>query len=185
MLSRMRTILQSIFEEELVVVHAFPPDQCFEHRKQVLDLFLPAQGPKSVKRRFVLQSLCNGDLTSSDITHYCSFSCCSSPEHTLHYFQKLVVWALLPAQILVLNRKSWTGPDRALQWSGLLDNHYHLLLRIILRVLKVDRPRSVHASSISTLAFVPDPSVDDMSDFNILLQDGFTLLRLGPLGTRP
>ena len=176
MLSRMRTILQSIFKEELAVVHQFPPDGCFDHRKQVLDLFLPAKGPKSLKRRFVLQSLCNGDLTSSDITHYCSFSCCSSPEHTLHYFQTWVVWALLPAQLPVLNRKSWTGADKSLQWAGLLDGHYHLLPRIILRLLKVDRPRSVNASSIPTLSFGADSSVDDMSDFNLLLQDRVTLL---------
>lgn len=96
-----------------------------------------------------------------------------TPEQTLYNFQKWVVWALLPCQCPVANRKSWTGADVAIQWTGLLDAHWGLVPKIILRLLKPDRPlggsKDMAAAASRTLA--ADPAVGDMSQFDALLQD--------------
>ena len=185
-LSQMRSILQEIFDEQLVVVIDHPPDEnsgIFQHRKALLDLFLPVQGPKSLKRRFILQTMCNSDVSGDEIIHYCSFNCCTSPDHTRMIFQKWVTWSLLPSKMQVLQRKSWTGSDVAVRWAGLLNGFWGLLPRVILRVLKPNKSlgnpgpgpsnpapeQEANAEALEPLG--DDPLVDDMAAFNKLLQD--------------
>ena len=151
-LDRLRGILQQVFSEELVVSFAQPPghgSEEFRHRQAVLDTFLPLmkEGASRLitkKRRFILQSLANSDLSSHQIVHHCSFSCCRSPEESLKNFQKYLVWALLPHKLNTFNRKSWTGSDVAIHWCGLLASHWQLLPKLIMRFVMVDKPLHVH-----------------------------------------
>ena len=178
-LGKMRSILQGIFAEDLVLGFDYPPSEetsVFKHRLAILDLFLPAKTMKDKKRRFVLQTFANSDLSSSEIVHWCPFGCCSTPEHSLECFQRYVVWALLPCKMKVLNRKAWTGADSAVQWAGLLHCHWHLLPRIILKMIQVIKPLSTKLDSLTAgssaqISLEDDPDVDNMDDFNRLLQD--------------
>lgn len=141
-LNRLRDCLQSIFEESLIIAHTPPPDEEsdeFQHRLAVYDLFLPLRGPKDKKRRFILQAFANGNIQSSEIVHHCVYQCCDSHEETLKRFRSEVTEALLPTKLQVLNRKSWTGADRVLEWAGLLHSPYQLLPRILMRFLMVGR----------------------------------------------
>ena len=186
-LDRMRNILQEIFSEELVVVYQPPPGEgteVFRHRQAVLNTFLPLKGMKSRKRRFVLHCLANSDLADHQIVHFCSFGCCRGPDDSLANFRTWVTWALLPSKLGVFNRKSWTGSDVAVHWCGLLASHWHLLPKIILRFLTVDRPRPISADGMEGIdvdpnatQFLADPAIEDMKEFELLFQ-----VRVGRLG---
>ena len=174
-LERMRSILQDIFENELTIAFDNPPGEDSEeflHRQAIYDLFLPFRGPKSKKRRFVLQCFCNGNLEESEVVHFCPFGCCRTPELCVQSFKEMVAWALLPSKMPVLNRKSWTGTDVALEWCGLLHLHYHLLPRILLRMFSAQRPL---AEPLEDTMNIVQPRLtavaDDMTDFERLYQD--------------
>ena len=178
--SQMRGILQRIFSDELVIALDYPPgkeSETYQHRMAILDLFLPGKSPKDLKRRFVLQSLANSDLTSDEVVHWCPFGCCGTPERALAAFQRWVVWALVPSKMKVLNRKSWTGSDSAVQWAGLLHSHWGLLPRIVIKMIRVDRPLVSQKGSVDDPVgrdqpvLVDDPAVQEMEEFNLLLQD--------------
>ena len=151
----LRRIIQDIFEDSLQIVYGEPPQgRPLLHRKQVLDLFLPLESPtvnyhdrdqvykvRNRKRRFILATLANGDIESESIVHYCGFQCCESPQATLYFFQRFVTWALVPGKLPVLSRKSWTGSTAAFEWSGLLEAHWNLMQRVILKFVgKPQRP---------------------------------------------
>ena len=179
-LDRLRGILQQIFSEELVVSFAQPPGEGseeFRHRQAVLDLFLPmTKDRKSTrlitkKRRFILQSLANSDISSHQIVHHCSFSCCRSPEESLKNFNKYLVWALLPHKLCTFNRKSWTGSDVAIHWAGLLASHWQLLPKLIMRFVMVDKPLHLHGHGAfdgledeMAGSFVPGLEAQDAND---------------------
>ena len=142
-LDGIRTCLQEIFEEELVISRTPPPDENshqYQHRLAVLKLFLPITGRKSKQRRYIIQSLANSDVQSSDIVHHCAFD--ATYEQILKVFKKHLTPALLPCKLPILNRKSWTGASEAVQWAGLMESHWHLLPRVILRFIRIDRPIS-------------------------------------------
>ena len=175
-LDRLRQILQEIVADELIVVHAPPPGEdthVFQHRKAVLDAFLPPNSVKNRKRRFIIHSLANSDISDHQIVHYCTFGCCSSPEQSIWNFQHWLVWALLPAKLGVFQRKSWTGSDTAVYWCALLHCHWGLLSKMILRFLSlhsVHRPMSSKSSRADDVGRA-DPAVSDMEALTLLFQD--------------
>ena len=143
----LRTCLQTIFEESLIISHSDPPgedSQEHKHHQAVLDCYLPVEGKgrQAKMRRYIIQSLANSDIQSSDIVHHCRFGCCKDSETTLFNFKHHLVQALLPHKLKVLNRKSWTGASEAIAWVGLLQSHWHLLPRVIMKYLNIDRPIS-------------------------------------------
>ena len=138
----LRRILADIFEEQLVVVYGTPPPEHEAHRMAVLDSFLPATSMKARRRRFIIQSLLNGNISDAEeVQHYCSFTCCASHQQTLSHFQRYLTQALLPSKMAVLSRKSWTGADRAVEWAGLLQSHHHLLGKVMIRYVGRALPR--------------------------------------------
>lgn len=139
-LQTLRSILQEVFLDELQVVYAEPPGgEVLRRRNAVLQTFLPIKAEQLNwkvnvrKRRFVLSYFANSDIRSDEIIHYCTWSCCHDWNQTLLHFQRYVVWALLPHNLPVLQRKSWTGSDRSLDWCGLLACHWNLLPKIIIK----------------------------------------------------
>ena len=191
-LDSLRRIAQEIIDENLLVAYDHPPmGDIFKHRQAVVEQFIPIHQhgvsqryqSKARKRRFVINSLANSDISSSEITHFCTFGCCQSFEHTKHAFKKHLVWALIPAKQPLLNRKSWTGADHATYWAALLHMHWQLLPRIMLKFLSIDRPISAPAQPDT--ASLPNPAstsavsggvlgdVDgvDMNEFNALFQN--------------
>ena len=143
----LRQILRAVFEEELQVVYEEPPEgEVLKHRVAVYDTFLSipddeSEGllmvkgfhPKVRMRRFVLSQLANSNLESHSIVHHCPFGCCQSLEQTMMDFRTKVVEALLPHKLPVLNRKSWTGYKAATSWTGLLQCHWNLLSKMVIR----------------------------------------------------
>ena len=90
-------------------------------------------GMIETKRRFILNYFCNSDLEKDAIIHFCPYSCCPSPEHTLQMFCKHVVYALIPRKCPTLSRKSWTGSDAAFDWLSLLAGFWNLHERILVK----------------------------------------------------
>ena len=134
----LRGILIHIFESSLQIEFGFPPQgRCAQYRAEVFDLYLPIyQVPKSLammnkKRRWILQKLCNGDLEERTITHHCQWGCCTSEEDTRRAFAFFASWALVPCACPIYSRKSWTGCEKALSWTGLLASHHSLLERVM------------------------------------------------------
>ena len=181
-LNGLRKVLQNIFEESLVIAYTPPGDEQspeFKHRLGVYDLFLPLTSAKNKKRRFVLQTLANSDLQISDIVHHCVFGCCEDAESTRKHFVQEVTEALLPCKLKVLNRKSWTGADTTVQWAGLLHSHWHLLPRILLRYLSVNRepgrPCDGDGDGLEDIEVVQDQDPQEAAGFggddHLLLED--------------
>ena len=135
----MRKILQQIFIEQLQVVFADPPRQHQEHRHQLLDLCCPVTGVegqlkrKNTERRLVLNYFCNSDLSSDEIVHYCTYSCCGSPEESLRHFCNEVTWSLLPCLCPRYSRKSWTGIDTCLDWVSILSGFWGLHEKVFVK----------------------------------------------------
>lgn len=139
-LQTLRSILQSIFEEELQIVYSDPPTgDILKHRIAIHDTFLPIRHDnqhfqyQTRKRRFILSCLANSDLHSSEIVHHCSWNCCRSQEDTSFLFKRFVTWALLPHKMPVLQKKSWTSGDKSISWAGLLASHWNLLPKIFVK----------------------------------------------------
>lgn len=141
----LRQALQQIFLDELEIVYdSVPKGDVLRHRVAVYDAFLqiPITDDRSKhfswkvrKRRFILSYFANSDLSGDAITHFCEFSCCSSPQETMRRFQTDVVWALIPHKMPVLSRKSWTGAKEATAWAGLLACHWGLLTKLLVKVV--------------------------------------------------
>ena len=118
-----------------VIVHDVPPtsETASRYREQLWDLYLPIVGvnparrKKNLKRRFILNFFLNGDLRSSEITHWCSYGCCPDFETTLARFSKLVTWALLPIKPPIFPRSRWTRWDESIDAVALLGGCHSLL----------------------------------------------------------
>lgn len=157
-LQTLRQILQTIFEESLQIVYSPPPKgKALEHRKAIMEMFLPLEDPdhanqsfkiRNRKRRFILTYFANSDLESWKIVHHCGFQCCENPEATLRRFQTDVTWALLPGKMGVLSRKSWTGSSSAFEWAGLLQCHWSLMHRVMFKF--VGKPQQNPAAATDT-----------------------------------
>ena len=145
-LSTLRKILGELIVEELEISYAMPPrGGIASHRESIHALFLPqpARAEDTLKkssgsvltlqRRLVLNAMCNGDLSSPTVQHYCSYGCCSSVQETEMRFSILVPWALMPHKCPRLARNKWTGQAEAVNWCGLLANHHGLLERLMAR----------------------------------------------------
>lgn len=164
----LRQILRAVFEEELQVIYEEPPEgEVLKHRIAVYNTFLPipddeTEGPLMVKRfhskvrmrRFVLSQLANSNLESHNIVHFCSFGCCQSLEQSKMDFRAKVVESLLPHKLPVLNRKSWTGYKAATSWTGLLQCHWNLLSKMVIRY--TGRPQG------APLSYESDGDGDDL-----------------------
>ena len=177
-LNAIRSILQEIIDQELTIVYDNAPGgHILQHRIAVLNRCCPLHNDprrrfqaKVRQRRFIIQALANSDITKTDICHYCAFGCCDSAERTKYLFKRFLTWALVPCKLPVLSRKSWTGSSSAISWCTLLHSHWHLLPRIILRYLSVDRPRSI--ISEDTMEDVPQQQllqpIGDLEDFDMM-----------------
>ncbi|CAE7208256.1 unnamed protein product, partial [Symbiodinium necroappetens] len=137
---RMQGLLQEIFWNDLeIVCEPEPAGEASQMREQLLDLYCPLRigGQLSVqnaRRQYILRSMANSDWSSASIRHHCTFSCCSSPEDTRRVFMTLVTWALIPHNCPILQRKNWTGGERAYTWLGLLSNCWGLAARIFSKI---------------------------------------------------
>ena len=145
----LRSVLRSVFLEELEIVYGDPPPHAAQHRKEVLDLFCPTHikswhdkggkaeasstGWKNVRRRMILNYFCNSDLTSESIVHHCMYSCCESPSQTIEHFCTYVVFALVPGKCPVFSRKSWVGSDLSFSWYGLLSSFWNLAEKVLVK----------------------------------------------------
>lgn len=144
----LRDICQRIFMENLEIVFDNPPEgEVAKHRKEVLNLLCVGDAGSShkrgteratghqieTKRRFILNYFCNSDLQKDAIIHYCPYSCCPSPQHTMQMFCKHVAYALIPRKCPTLSRKSWTGSDAAFDWLSLLAGFWNLHERILVK----------------------------------------------------
>ena len=132
----LRSILEEIFDDELEIVFTQPPDHYVQHVREVLDVFCPvdsnsATANRNARRQFVLKRMCNSDITSKKIIHFCSWNCCPSPQATKQYFLRHVCWALLPVKCKLLQRKSWTSSDLSFHWVGMLSSFWQLHDRVI------------------------------------------------------
>ena len=138
--SRLQSLLQDIFWNDLEIVFGpEPAGEAAQIRQELLDLYCPLKigGRTSVqntRRQYILRGLANSDWSSTRIRHHCTFTCCSSPEHTRRLFATLVTWALLPHNCPILQRKNWTGGERAYTWLGLLSNCWGLAGRLFSRI---------------------------------------------------
>lgn len=136
---RLRSILQGIFKERLIIKHVMPNEapHLIKYRSQVYDVFLPLHGAmkyQNMKRRFILNHFLNGNLENScEIEHYCPFNHCIDDDEVHKCFATYVAWALIPTKVPKYSRGRWTGWDKALQWTGLLASHHSLLSELILR----------------------------------------------------
>lgn len=135
-LGKLQEVLQQVFDKELVIIMDTPPVHCRAYHDAVLNLFCPVHDNSSrsfqnAKRQFLLRRMCNSDLTSGKIVHYCTYNCCASPEQTREIFFREVVWSFLPKKAPILQRKSWTKSDDSFEWMGLLHSHWNLLGKIM------------------------------------------------------
>lgn len=139
-LHTLRGILARVFQRDLLVIYDSPPGGAVaEHRTQLYDLFLPVHNARGIRKkhhllrlqqRCILDSLLNGDLTSSTPVHYCAFTCCESLEATHHKFSTLACWALLPHKLPRMVRSRWGQQEPSICWSGVLASHHNLLSSI-------------------------------------------------------
>lgn len=144
-LAFLRDILRQIISDELIVQYVSPPlGRVAEYRQEVHDVFLqmPPLNSSSNKRsavvtamrRYVLQSLFNGDLEdTTGVYHYCSFGCCSGLEETTEKFLGQGTWALLPSKAPIFVKAKWLRQEGSLDWSGLLAAHHNLLEKVLVR----------------------------------------------------
>ena len=136
-LAGLRDALISIFKTDLCIIYDNPPRGHVEnYHKEMLNLFCPVFGSgsiaiKNAKRQYVLRRMCNSDLQSDSIIHFCRYGCCESPESTQEIFMTLVTSSLLPSKCGVLSRKSWTNAEKAFSWTGMLSCHWNLLDKIL------------------------------------------------------
>ena len=145
-LSNLRAVLGELLVEELQVCYDVPPAGAVSaHRDAVFDLFLPLPADAEtatsssgssvlvIQRRYVLGSMCNGDLQQPDIVHHCSYGCCRSFADTEARFRHLVPWALVPHKTPRYARSRWTNHAASVDWSGVLASHHGLLSRLLVR----------------------------------------------------
>ena len=138
-LQTLQDILSDVIRTDLHIVYGMPPQgRVARRRKLVHDLFLPLPptGPAdfgTVRRRYILASLFNGDLDSEDVTHFCAWNCCRDSSHTEAKFVQYAVAALLPHKLGKLARNRWTGHSSCVNWCGLLQSHHQLLTKVISR----------------------------------------------------
>ena len=170
-LHKLRDILRAIFESDLVIYYASPPDPT--HRYAVYDVFLPMThdhkshivgGPRKHHllrqiQRSILDATLNGDLSSQEIQHWCTLGCCESGADTLHKLCTYTTFALLPHKLPRFPRTRWSNRETSVCWSGLLASHHNLLLRVIERFS--GRARVVQ----------PTIPIQDHEDMNGFLED--------------
>ena len=169
-LHKLRDILRAIFESDLVVYYASPPDPT--HRYAVYDVFLPMThdhrshtggAPRKHHllrqiQRSILDATLNGDLsTSEEIQHFCTLGCCENGADSLHKLSTYTTFALLPHKLPRFPRSRWSNRETAVCWSGLLASHHNLLLRVI--------------EKFSGRARVVQPTILDHEDMNGFLED--------------
>ena len=143
-LHKLRSILREIFQQDLCIYYASPPNA--EHRHAVYDVFLPVSShdpqTKGMPRkhhllrsiqRSILDATLNGDIEGHEIQHFCTLGCCHSVEDTMAKFAKYCVWSLLPHKLPRFPRTRWSNREASVCWSGLLACHHNLLLRVLER----------------------------------------------------
>ena len=134
----LKDILNQIFEEQLVVREGAPPEFARAHREEVYDVFLgplPSEAlqdvryrraaAKRIQQRLILSHFLNGELRSTEITHWCVDGL--SRHNVLRLFKKWVTPALLPGKCEIFPRSRWTGGDLSVDWAGLLASHHRIL----------------------------------------------------------
>ncbi len=139
----MRQIIARIIANKLVVYYSDPPEEHVAYRKQLLDLFVPirkmsqAGRPTGIRqnlqRRWLINTFLNGNLQqSSEIQHFCGYSCCETPHHTLRYMSIFLSWALCPCKCPKFARSRWTNWLGSVEWVGLLSGVHNLLEAVII-----------------------------------------------------
>eukprot|EP00438_Fugacium_kawagutii_P010292 Skav226736 [mRNA] locus=scaffold720:351807:354260:- [translate_table: standard] len=135
----MRDILHRIFSESLHIEYGPPPldEHVDRYRKDIFELFLPTNDQPAptrkmnLKRRFLLGSLLNGNITEGRIIHYCPVGCCNDGQDTISNFSVFCTWALVPHQFPVYSRKSWNNYDKAIDALAILEAHHGLLSQVM------------------------------------------------------
>lgn len=167
----LRQVLFDIFAEHLEV--RVGVEVCKSHRLAMYDLFLPVGSDhfttrvhgvhegaarckkQSVfaneKRRLILSTFLNGDITQERILHYSPTF--RNREDILLDIKKYLIPELLPSGVPLINRNKWLGSEQALSFFGIFLCHHNLLPRIMAAWKK--RSPDVTATSAS-IADGPD-----------------------------
>ena len=137
--TRMRQIIARVLIRRLRIVYDAPPQgEAKTYRQQLLQLVLPtenvepARAKRNTKRRFVLQYFLNGPWWSDEVTHFCQFGCCPSPQATVRHMVRYVTWSLLPSAFPRFPRSRWTRYDEALDAVTLLAGCHNILQDLVL-----------------------------------------------------
>lgn len=137
----LRQIIARLLANRLVIYYSAPPPENEIYRKQVLDLFLPVKKVfrpgkhysvrQALQRRWVLSYFLNGNLQGTEVQHYCSYSCCKSPEETMRNMTIFVTAALCPHACPKFARSRWTNWIQSVEWCGLLAGFHNLLQDVV------------------------------------------------------
>ena len=138
---KLRKILQEVLSERLQVCIGEPFEQ--PYREAIYNLLLgsttTSRNQKSQpllrkKQQYILGHLLNGNIQRSGVvTHVISERV--SHDVVLAMLQKFVVPALVPHACPRINRSSFLGYEKAVQWCALLAAHHDLLAPVLLRFL--------------------------------------------------
>ena len=134
---QLRNALNDIWRERLVVREGPPPEVAKAHRTEVYDLYLGALPELTTDRKYkaarrqrrqqriVLNHYLNGELRSSEVTHYTLQA--KDRRQILQEFQKWVTPMLIPGRCELFPRSRWLKGDLAIDYAGLLASHHSLL----------------------------------------------------------
>ena len=134
--SALQQVLAKVLARSLVVYHTQPPKDpaIATYRQELFQLFLPIEGVQKArawrnqKRRFIIAWFLNGQLwDKSEVSHYCPWGCCCSPEETLRLVSTYLVWAIAPFKCPKFVRSKWTRYDESVDFLGLLGGLHGLL----------------------------------------------------------
>ena len=141
----LRKHLSAILSERLEI--RIGPPQCVEYRNEVYRLCLQTidtskkekkKSEKSdkmphlpKKQQLILDTLFNGDIQSTTITHWTTVP--RERSEVLGAFDKYAVGALIPHRCPRLHRGNFLGHEKAFSWVALLALHHQLLEPVITR----------------------------------------------------
>ena len=147
-LNELKAILMQLIEDRVDIHLGQPPPEYTVYRRAVRDLFLAAGqtampesrrtlrrssgSENSLRRRVILEHLCNGNLQRNDVIEFWMPTAdFATREQVVHVLQEWLVPALLPGPCPAFPRSRWTGADLSVDFFGLLQSHHGLLRPLI------------------------------------------------------
>ena len=159
---KLRGLVTDVLLRDMDIYKAAPPmDVALQaHRNNIYEMFLPTVNvPPGVckanrKRRYILSSFLNGDITKRHICHFCVEGCCKDETETRACVALHVSWALVPRKCPVLSRKGWFNQIEPVDWVSILESHHQLYQRILLSYVGAPQAAVVAAEQPSDSAEV-------------------------------